>query len=726
MLYHKNRPALAASLSILAISVGMAAPALAQNAPPQDDLHDRRVSSSGEIVVSGIGLAELDVLAGTSVIEGDELHRRMDGQLGEVLASLPGVSATSFAPGASRPVLRGFSGERVRVLIDGVGAIDASNTSDDHATAANPLTAERIEVLRGPAVLLYGSQAIGGAVNVIDKRIPLRRMNEPFHLDTLVSADTASNLREGAASLDVPLGQQFVFHVDGSWRKTDDLEIPGFVLSRTLRNDLLAEAAEEEEEGHFEEAEELRETAGRRGILPDSRTETWSANAGLAFFAGESTLGASVGWYDTRYGVPLRPGGGHHHGHDDHDDHDDHDHDDHDDEHGHEHEDVSIQLRQFRADLRGRLALGDGFFEALNTRVGYSDYTHTEFEGDEVGTVFNVKGMEARAVLEQADRNGWRGSLGMQYYYRDFDAFGAEAYVPKNRTDQLALFALQEIPFGPVELELAGRYEKTDVESQVVGFERGFDTFSGAVGLVYQSEGGLRFGVTGSRAERAPSAEELLSDGPHIATEAFEIGDPDLTTERAWGVEAFVRGNLGPARINLAVFRNWFKNYIYLAGTGEEEDDLPVFTYLQDNADHWGIEGEVSVPLIQRDGFTLLADAGGDYIRAELNDGTPLPRIPPLRLKGGIEARTGLIDGRVEVQWFDAQNRVAAFETPTDSFTHVNASLAFRPLTGNNNVTLLLQANNVFDAEGRRHASFTKDFVPLAGRNFKLSLRTSF
>lgn len=718
MLYHKNRAGLAASLSIFSLVAAMASPAAAQDVQP-DDLHDRRVSPDGEIVVTGTGLSELDLLAGVSVIEGEELQRRMDGQLGEVLAAIPGVSATSFSPGASRPVLRGFSGERVRVLIDGIGAIDVSNTSADHATAIDPLTAERIEVLRGPAVLLYGSQAIGGAVNVIDKRIPLRRLNEPFHLDATASADTAYNLREGAASLDVPLGDRFVFHVDGSYRQTDDLEIPGFVLSRDLRADVLADAAEEEEEGHLEEAAELRELADQSGVLPNSATETWSANAGLAFFAGESTLGASVGLYDTRYGVPMRPGAGHHHGEEEGEG---------EEPEGEEEgvENVSIDLRQFRADMRGRLALGDGFFEALNTRVGFSDYTHTEFEGDEVGTVFDVKGIEARAVLEQANRGGWRGSIGTQYYYRDFDAFGAEAYVPKNETDQIAFFTLQEIPVGPLQLELAGRYEKTDIESQAVGFDRGYDTFSGAAGLVYATSGGLRLGVTGNRVERAPSAEELLSNGPHIATQAFEIGDADLTTEKAWGVEAFVRGTVGPATVNVAVYRNWFEDYIYLAGNGEEEDGLPVFTYLQGDADHWGIEGEVSVPLIQSDGFTVTADAGGDYVRADLADGTPLPRIPPLRLKGGLEAQAGMFDGRVEVQWYDSQNRVSPFETPTDSFTFVNASLGFKPLRGNDNITLLLQANNIFDEDGRRHASFTKDFVPLAGRNFKLSLRTSF
>ncbi|MGV2494860.1 TonB-dependent receptor [Pelagerythrobacter aerophilus] len=713
-------------LALCAVAAPVHAQERAQNTretSEPDDFHDRRVATSGEIVVTAAGLEQLDVLAGTSVVEGVELQRNLDGQIGEVLAKVPGVSATSFSPGASRPVLRGFSGERVKVLIDGIGAIDVSNTSADHATSIDPLTAERVEVLRGPAVLLYGSQAIGGAVNVIDKRIPLRRLNEPFHIDALAGVDTASDLRQGGASLDVPLSDRFVVHVDGSYRKTDDLEIAGYAAAPGLRADLLHDAEHEEEEGHLDEAEELRELANQRGVLPNSGTETWSVNTGFAFFEGDSNLGAAIGWYDTTYGVPVRPGAGHHHGEEEPEGEGEHDEDG---EHEHGDELVTIGLRQFRADMRGRLALGDGFFSALNTRVGFSDYTHTEFEGDAVGTVFDVKGLEARAELEQNDRGGWSGSTGVQYYFRDFDAYGAEAYVPKNRTDQFAVFALQEIAFDPLQLELAGRYEATDVESQVLGFQRSFDTFSGALGLVYETDGGLRFGVTGSRAERAPSAEELLSNGPHIATQAFEVGDPNLKVEGAWGVEAFARGPIGDGTVSLAVFNNWFDNYIYLSKTGLEEDGLPVFEYLQGDARYFGIEGEVSYPVYEADGFTLLADLRGDYIRAELSDGTPLPRIPPLRLLGALEAQTGPFDARVEAQWFGEQDRIAPFETETDSFTHVNASLAWKPMRGNDNLTVLLQADNIFDAEGRRHASFTKDFVPLAGRNFKLSVRTSF
>ena len=684
----------------------------AARAAPGDDFHQ-------EVVVTA-GLERLDVLAGTSVMQGAELQRNLDGQVGEVLAKLPGVSATGFSPGASRPVLRGFSGERVRVLVDGIGSIDVSNTSADHAVTVDPLTADRIDVLRGPAVLLYGSQAIGGAVNVHDKRIPPRVPREAVHVDATLGLDTAANRREGGLSLDLPLGPSVAFHVDGSWRQTDDLEIPSYVLSQSLRSDLLADAAEEDEEGHEEEAEELREAADLQGVLPNSWTETTSFGSGIAFFSGNSNLGISLGYYDTSYGVPGRPGMEHHH--------EEEEGDEHEEEEGEEHGDVpvSIGLTQYRADLRGTLDLGDGFFDELNTRWGYSDYTHTELEGDEVGTVFDVEGVEGRAELVQTRRGGWGGTIGGQFYHRDFVATGAEAFVPPNTTDQYAIFTLQEFVAGPLDLELAGRYERSEISAETLSISRGFDTISGAFGVAHETGSGLRFGLNASRAERAPSAEELFADGPHIATQQYELGDPTLTSEKAWGLEGFVRGRIGLADINFAVFQSWFSDYIYLSETGLEEDDLPVFQQMQADANYFGVEGEISVPLHEAGSTALLADLRGDYIHAELSDGTPLPRIPPLSLLGALELQRGHFDARAEVQWFAEQTRLAPLETPSDDFAFVNLSLAWHPLEGNENFTLMLQADNVFDTEGRRHASFTKDFVPLADRNFKLSARASF
>ena len=711
-----------------------AAPGVAQGtdptAPPradsdleqgEDDLHNRRVDADGTIVVSAEGLRELDLLGGVTVVSGEELDRNMDGQLGDVLDQLPGVTSTSFTAGASRPILRGFSGERVKVLIDGIGAIDVSNTSDDHAVSIDPLTAESIEVLRGPAVLLYGSQAIGGAVNVIDKRIPRRVPAEDFHLDALVRADTVADTREAGASLDVPAGGGLVFHIDGLYRETDDFEVPGFVLTQDLRADLLADAAEEEEEGEFEEAEELREAADARGEVFNSGTETWAVNGGFAIFRNGSSLGAAVGVYDTFYGVPILPGAHHHE-----EEGEEHGEEEHGDEEGEEGpETVSIGLRQYRADLRGDVLLGDGFFQRLKLRAGYSDYTHTEFEGDEVGTVFDVEGIEARAELLQNPDGLLRGSIGTQLYLRDFAAEGAEAYVAPNSTQQLSVYTLQEYGLGPLQIEGALRYEMTDVESRELGVERDFDALSGALGLVFEPAEGIRTGINGSRVERAPSAEELFSNGPHIATQQFEVGDVNLVKEKAWGLEAFVRGSLGPVDVNLAAYRQWFDDYIYLSETGEEEDELPVFEYLQQGATYTGLVGQLLWTFIDTPGLDVTADLRGEYIEAELDDGFNVPRIPPLSLLGALEADTGDLTLRGEVEWFADQTDIAPFETATEGFTFLNASAIWRPLADNPLLSIILKVENILDQEGRRHSSFTKEFVPLPGRNLSVAVRMS-
>jgi len=672
-----------------------------------DDPHDR-----GNILVTAQGLEELDIIAGQTVLGQAEIQRNLNGQIGEVLAKVPGVSATGFAPGASRPILRGLDGERVRVLIDGIGTADVGNTSADHATTVEPLLAQRVEVLRGPAALLFGSQSIGGVVNVIDKRIPVEMPEKDFHLDALVSADTANDLVSGGASLDIGLGPSFVLHLDGSYRDTGDVDIPGFQLAPDFRADLLADAAEEEAEGELEEAEEIREAANQEGRLPNSGTQTYSFNGGLGVILGDSTFGFSVGYYDTDYGLIGRPGAEHHHGEEEGGE----------EEEGEEEEIVTIGLEQVRGDFRADIGIGDGFFNRLKARAGYSDYTHTEFEGPEVGTVFDTKTFETR--IELAQRDG--GIVGLQFTSRDFEAVGEEAFVPANDTTSFAIFTVQEATFGNIQIEGAARYEKVDVESQPLNVERDFDLFSGAGSLVYSPLDDVRLGITASRSERAPAGEELFANGPHIATQTFEMGDADLDTESAWGLEAFARGQIGAVQFGISAYRQWFDNFIFLQGTGEEEDELPVFTFLQQDADFFGVEADVKFPIIDQDNFALISDLRASFIDAEFDDNTNVPRIPPTTLYAALEAQTESFDVRGEVQWFGEQDEVAAFETPTDDFAFVNAFVTYRPFGNNKNVTLQVSAENIFDTTGRRHASFTKDFVPLAGRNFRASVRMSF
>ena len=698
------------SLPLLALGLMAAPAAWAQTAGRSDgdDFH-----TDPEIIITAPYVRSLDILGNVSVVEGDELARDLRGQIGDSLTRQPGVSATSFTPGASRPVLRGFQGERVRVLTDGIGSIDVSNTSADHAVTIDPLTVERVEILRGPAVLLFGSQAIGGAINVFDRRIPRGVPDDHPHFDALAGYGTAADDRSVGASLDVALTPKLVAHVDASWRKTNDLDIGGFTLSPELRADVLALADEEEAEGELEEAAELRETAGQRGRVDNTANRTWTAAGGIAFIDEGGQLGLSLSHYDSRYGVPTRPGIAHAH----------------EGEEGGEEEGeelVSIGLKQWRVDVRGEVELGDGFFDKLRLRGGFADYEHTEFEGDEVGTRFTNQGIEARAELAQADRGGWRGASGLQYFSRDFDAIGAEAFVPPNLTEQLAIFTLQEWTLGALGIEAAARWEATSVEANTLGIKRSFDAFSGALGASYDLGERSKITLSVSRAERAPSGEELFSDGPHIATQAFEIGDPGFDKEKSWGAEASLK--LGGDRFNLAVtgYYNWFDGFIFADATGDVEDDLPVFQYRQQDARVWGFEAEASARVAQFAGFNLNADVVADMTRAKIRGGDFLPRIPALRVLGGIELQGERLDLRGEVEWTDDQNRVAAFENPTEGFTLVNASLAWRPFKDRDRVTLMLAANNIFDVNARRHASFTKDFVPLAGRDIRVSVRVSY
>ena len=701
--------------SMTALSVALSVPAYAQQtgstgastaAPQTDDFH-----GTEEIVVTAPYVERLDILSGTSAVTGDILAEKTRAQLGDILSSLPGVSATSFSPGASRPVLRGYQGNRVAVLTDGIGNIDASNTSADHAVTIDTLTVERIEVLRGPAVLLFGGQAVGGAVNALDKRIPRAIPDEAVHVDALAGYGSAAHDWSGGASVDVPLTERVVVHLDGSYRNSDDLRTGGYILAPSLRAEVLDFAAEETSEGNLDEAAEARELADQSGRIPNSAVKSWTAAGGIAFIDDGGNMGLSYSIYDTNYGIPARPGSGHAHA---------------DGEGGEEEAPVTIGMRQYRFDVRGEVDLGDGLFEKLRLRAGYANYSHTEFEGDEIGTIFNSKGIEARAEFIQNDRGGWRGASGAQYQSRDLEAIGAEAFVPPNKTKQFGLFTLQEFTAGNLDAEVALRFDTAELRADILGINRSFNNASAAFGVGYHI-GDLKVGANLSRTGRAPAVEELFSNGPHIATQAFEVGDPLLKSERAWNGELYARYDTANTAFNLTLYSNRFDNFIYEAETGAVEDALPVFQYFQNDAKVWGVEFQGSQNVASFGDVDLKVDAVADYTRAKISGGAGnVPRIPPLRVLGGVELNGTRLDLRGEVEWSDAQTKTAPLETATNGFTLVNATATWRPFDSDRNIALIASANNIFDVVARRSASFTKDFVPLSGRDFRLSARISF
>lgn len=700
----------------LIVGIAGVSPALADDAgtaqkSASDDLH--RQPSSDIVVTAPVHRDRFDVLSSVSVVQGADLTQALRPSIGETLEHTPGVSATSFGPTASRPVLRGLQGERVRVLTDGIGSIDVSNTSVDHAVAINPLLAERIEVLRGPASLLFGSSAIGGVVNVIDRRIPRAVPDEPIHVDAILTYGSAANERSAAGAVDVPLGKMFVVHADGSYQKTGNLRIGGHVLSPDARREALASSLlpPEDSDGD-EEPIDFAGNAALAGKLPNSFSKTWTAGVGASLITDTGSLGVSYGRYDSLYGVPvryaIRP--------------------------GEAQEAPRLDLRQDRFDLRAEVNTGGDILKTIRVRAAYAKYRHFELEEDgEIGTAFYNKGLEGRVELVQADHGAWSGASGVQYFSRNFNVVGEEAFLPRNSTQQVGLFTLQTLEYGPLKIEAGGRYEHSAMQAkpgpdqpQFFAGERSFDTFSASGGVSYGLGENWRLGVNLSRSVRAPSAEELFANGPHAGTQAFEVGDPDFKTERSHGVEATLRGRGPGFTFEASAYHNWFTNFIYEALTGEIEDGLPVFQFNQAKARYYGFEAQGTLTLAQMGDGRVVADAMADYVRATIVGSGPAPRIPPLRVLGGLGWESPRLNARVEAEWTADQNRISALETPTDGYTLVNAEINVRPWGDERPLSLALSANNIFDVDARRHASFLKDFAPLAGRDIRVTARVSF
>lgn len=692
-------------------AVALSGPAIGQTAQAQ--------SARPEIIVTApFRQSEQDVLSGTSVVTGDVLVRSRRPSIGETLANQPGVSATSFGPNASRPILRGFQGERIRILTEGIGAIDVSNTSADHAVVIDPLLTERVEVLRGPAALLFGSSAIGGVVNVIDNRIPRTVPANGYSLDGIAGYGSAAEERSIGGTANVALGDRFVLQANGSYLKTDDLRIGGHVLSPAARAQALAAAAGPTQP----DDPDFAETAGLRDRLPNSAAETWTAGVGAAFITDSVNIGLSYSHYDSLYGVPIRYALAS----------------------GEEQEDPRLSLLQNRFDLRGEVDMS-GFFDKIRLRAGYARYRHFELEEDgEIGTAFYNKGFEGRVELVQANHDGWQGASGIQFFHRNFDVEGEEAFLPRSRTSQFGIFTLQQLDHGPFRFEGGLRYEHSSQDARpesgdlrFAAGERSFDALSGSMGMSYAVMEDVRLGFNVSRTARAPSAEELFSNGAHAGTQAWELGNPGFGLEKSWSVEATLHAHRDGFSFDASAYHNWFSDYISenqvdqaicqaAAAPSGRDVDLPCFQFQQADARYYGFEADMSVRLARIGDYAVNLDLLGDYVRANIVDQGPVPRIPPARVLGGLEAQSDRLTGRVEIEHVFPQNRLAAFETRTDDFTLVNASVNWKPLPDNQKLMLLLSANNIFDVDARRHSSFLKDFAPLAGRDIRVTVQVGF
>lgn len=675
---------------------------------------------SEQIVVSASPRAhgELDLAARVNVLEGRDLATRLEPTLGESLSREPGVSSTYFGPGASRPLIRGLGSDRIKIMENGIDVLDASSASPDHAVAADPLAAERIEVVRGPATLLYGSNAIGGVVNVLDQRIPQFAPTEGFSGRVDLRSGSAANERAAAAELGGG-SDRWAWTLFLLTRETDDYEIPGRAS--------IDEHDEHEEDGHHEhEEDEHGEEEEIVGILPNSDVDSMSGGVGASYFFGDKGfLGFSVRGFDTEYGLPG--GHGHHEeeGHHDEEEGEHHEEEHEEDEHGDE--GVRIDMQQRRYDFEGGISRAFGAFEKADFRLGVIDYEHVEGEGSEEGTAFLNDAWEARAELVQKRRGPLVGSVGVQLRSRDFQVVGEEAFVPPAETESLGIFTFQELDRGPVTYQFGARYEIQDTRVRDEGLpDRDFDALSASLGIVWRASENYSIGASLARSVKLPTSEELYSDGPHFAVSAFEIGNPDLDEESALGLDVTLRKVAGRVTGSLNLFHNEFSDFIFQRFTGEEEDELPVVVYSQADADFWGAEAEASILLAETTHSNWDLDLFWDMVRAEFSDGGDLPRIPPQRFGVGFHYRSDRLRAGAEARFVDDQDRVAENETPTDGYTMVNANVSYRFFFDNHFLDVILRGTNLTDEDARLHTSFVKNDVPLPGRNISLIARLGF
>ena len=431
---------------------------------------------------------------------------------------------------------------------------------------------------------------------------------------------------------------------------------------------------------------------------------------GLAYVDGGLNIGASVTRHETKYQVPIR----------------------YPLEPGVEAEAPTIDQEQTRFDARIEVPLG-GIFSQVRARGGYADYHHDELEDTgEIGSSFFSQGGEGRVELVQTDRSGWGGTSGVQYLNRNAKIRGEEKFLPDSRQKQTGLFTLQSYVKGPWRFEAGARVEfskltaKADEQLETPAESLDFTTFSASLGGQYEFSPGWRAGLSLSRSARAPAIEELFSNGPHAASQSFEVGNPDLDPERSNSIELSLRHTAGPFHLTANAYYSHFGNYIFQTPTGEVEDDLPVFEFREGKADFYGFEVEGDARLGPALGINWGAEFQADAVRATVKDFGPAPFIPPVRLLGALTGSRGQVDGRIEVEKAFAHNRTAPNETDTPGYTMVNAAIDWHPFADNPELTLSVTGNNLFDVEARRSTSQLKDFAPLAGRDIRVSARLAF
>lgn len=709
------------------IFAGVVATAIAQTTPAVSE-SDQGHLDQFEVTTHPYARSQSEIAQPTTVLGGDALDLRQALNLGDLLSREPGVSSTYFGPGAGRPVIRGMAGPRVAVLQNGSDVIDASTISPDHAVSLDPLLIERVEITRGPAALLQGGSAIGGAVNVVTHRIHTSLPDEGVHGRIEGRVGSVDKEVSGGIVLEGAI-DQLGWHFDTFYRESEDIDIPGFAESKYLRRlEELEEAEEQHEEDDHDddhEDEDEHEEEEAFGTLRNTFVETQGGAFGLSWITDNGHIGAAFSMFDSKYGIPP---GAHRH-EEEHDEEEHHDEDEHEDEHGEEEEElISIDLTQRRFELAGEMREPFDGLQAIRWQAAFADYEHTELEGDEIGTVFTNEGYDIRIDALHQPWGEWQGAIGFEWSLSDFNAVGAEAFVPPTETDVLSLMIFEELETGPNIYQLSARMDNQSIDVKD-GTRRNADGTGWATsfGMVHTVSEKWSFATSVSLTERLPISQELYADGPHIGTNAYEIGDPTLDNERSMGIDISLRKSGELFSGILTAFHNDFDDYIYENPTGQEQDELPVYEITQRDVRFQGIEATGMLHLLESESGHVDLTFGMDLVNAEnRTDNTDLPRIPPVRYRAGLVWEYNALRLGTEIIFVDGQDNLAPEELPTDAYELLSAYAAYRFVSGKTTWDLLLRGHNLTDSEARMHTSFLKDVAPLPGLNLSASIRMSF
>lgn len=623
------------------------------------------------VTASSLGDPSDAISQGVAVINrGEALQASISGGIGETLAGIPGVRSTFYGVNASRPIVRGLGEDRIRLVLNGLQGIDASTISPDHAPAIDGLDAEGIEVLKGPAALRYGGNAVGGVVNVVDGRLPTKLPEKPFAGEIFLAGSTAEDAGTAAFKLVGTRGNG-VLRVDGFRRDGQDYKIPGFSQTAALR----AVTGDDTE-----------------GTAFNTRGEIWALGGSVARITDRTSLALATRQTKSNYGIPG--------------------------------EEAFIELSQTRYDFQASIK-DLGFLDTLTFSITTGDYSHSEIEFDgAIGTVFTNEGYEGRLEARHRSIGDLDGVFGLQFAANDFAAEGDEAFILPVTIETVGAFWVERFNQENWGAEVGARYEQRDY-SGLAG-ARTFDLGSFSASAFVKPIDGLRLSLNAGYTERAPTEVELFADGPHAATQAFEIGDADLKTETAISLEGVARWQIGGATVDLNVWRSNFDGFIAFSPTNQIEDELPVFLVSQKDATLTGAELHVTWAFGEICGWSVVGDGGIDTVRGSYDGGGAIARMPPAMVTLGLEAKSPQMRVRAEVQSIAEQTRSAAFETKTAGSTALNALWSWRPVQSNDRIELTFEGRNLTNEDIREHTSFLKDYLPKPGRSIRVSLKGSF